>query len=67
MKIVFEEEKKVNDAGVLLREFIHLICKEVFKAEKGKFFVGKLIFLIRKRVVCEGGNTRYDLQDKSKE
>lgn len=33
---MFEEEKKVNDAGGLLREFIHLICKEVFKAEKGK-------------------------------
>jgi len=43
VKIVFEEEKKVNDAGGLLREFIHLICKEVFKAEKGKVFVGKMI------------------------
>jgi len=37
VKIVFEEEKKVNDAGGLLREFIHLICKDIFKAEKELF------------------------------
>ena len=36
MKIVFDEERKVNDAGGLLREFIHLIAQEIFSAEKGK-------------------------------
>jgi len=37
VKIVFEEEKNVNDAGGLLREFIQLLCQELFKEEYGKF------------------------------
>lgn len=37
VKIVFEEEKNVNDAGGLLREFIHLLCIELFKPERGLF------------------------------
>jgi len=37
VKIVFEEEKKVNDAGGLMREFIHLICLEIFKTENDLF------------------------------
>ncbi len=38
MKIAFEEEKKVHDAGGLLREFIHLLSLELFKPEKGEQF-----------------------------
>jgi len=57
---VFEEEKKVNDAGGLLREFIHLICKEVFKAEKGK--MKRLMwFLFNHRVVYKIRDTRCDI------
>jgi len=37
VKIVFEEEKKVNDAGGLLREFVYLICQDIFKVERGLF------------------------------
>lgn len=37
VKIAFEEEKKVHDAGGLLREFIHLLCLELFKPERGLF------------------------------
>lgn len=36
VKIVFEEEQRVNDAGGLLREFVHLMCLELFSAERGK-------------------------------
>ena len=36
MKIVFEEEKNVNDAGGLLREFTHLMLLEIFSSEKGR-------------------------------
>lgn len=41
VKIVFEEERKINDAGGLLREFVNLYSKEVFKAEKGLFVQGE--------------------------
>jgi len=37
VKIVFEEERNVNDAGGLLREFIQLLCQELFKDEHGLF------------------------------
>lgn len=37
VKIVFDEEKNVNDAGGLLREFVHLILTETFSSEKELF------------------------------
>lgn len=37
VKIVFEEEKNVNDAGGLLREFIQLLCQETFSKEYRMF------------------------------
>jgi len=37
VKIVFEEERNVNDAGGLLREFVYLLCQETFKEEANLF------------------------------
>jgi E3 ubiquitin-protein ligase HUWE1 len=37
VKIAFEEEKKVQDAGGLLREWIHLLMKELFSSSLGLF------------------------------
>jgi hypothetical protein len=37
VKITFEEEKKVHDAGGLLREFVHMVCLDLFKLERGLF------------------------------
>ncbi len=46
MKIVFEEEKNVNDAGGLMREFIQLLCQELFKPEFSKQIFGKGIIRV---------------------
>jgi hypothetical protein len=37
MKIIFINEEKINDAGGLLREWVHIICKEISDPEKGLF------------------------------
>jgi len=53
VKIVFEEEKKVNDAGGLLREFVYLICQDIFKVERG-IFSNWLMIKYKKRIIFKG-------------
>ena len=45
LKIVFVNEEKINDAGGLLREWIHMITKTITSQEIGKLKLNKNLFL----------------------